>query len=306
MKLHVFICYDALRGNHLDETEQLLELFESGNVEAARAFVRNSAQLIQPAGYGAHPVLRAFVERHSGHCYKPQHLQIADLLLSEDVKAFRDAVVRDQVRDVQRQLTANGKLVQAEFTAGRGIARAIHHWTSTEVAELLLDAGADLHVKTTVHDGETPLAMQLRFGTIAGVEFLLERGADPNQGVTTNIPTDRLEQSIQLLQANGWKINGSDATSRRSTMLHHDANHGFGSRIQIWLTHGADPNVKDAAGQTPLHILAARGTGRDAILALLNAGAEINAKDDAGNTPLDLARRAERDTAATTIESFTP
>lgn len=242
----------------------------------------------QHRGLRAHPLLREFVTRRRGHCYKSQHLAIADLLIPEEVRAFRDGVINNQKRVVADCIDNNTELVHAEFTAGRGIAQAIHHWKSIEVANLLIDAGADLHVKTTVHEGDTPLAMQLRFGTTERVQFLLDRGADPNRGVTTHIPSNRLEVSIRLLQQHGWEINGPSNNARRSTMLHHDAKHGFGSRIAIWLAHGADPNIQDQLGQTPLHILAARGNSPTAFQALLDAGADINAMDDAGRKPSDI------------------
>ena len=120
--------------------------------------------------------------------------------------------------------------------------------------------------------------------------MLLDHGADPNRGKGGHMPSRSMEEMIELLLANGWDIDKGQ--------LLHDANHGHGARVKVWLQHGADPNARRADGQTALHLVAARGVGRETIRALVEAGAEINARDDRGRTPLDLARAASRQTAA--------
>ena len=201
----------------------------------------------------------------------------------------------DRLLDVRDQLAVDPPLATAEFTAGRGIAQAIHHWQSTAVAKLLLHRGADIDVQTTVHfDGDTPLSWKLRTGDIVGVRFLLDHGADPNRGPIKFMPSAAMAVAIPLLLDHGWDIN---ERAGQRTLLHHDANHGHGAKIRVLLDHGADPNVRDDVGRTPLHLVAARGAGRDAIRALARAGADLRVRDEAGNTPLDYARRAKRRTA---------
>lgn len=57
------------------------------------------------------------------------------------------------------------------------------------------------------------------------------------------------------------------------------------------LAQGQDPNDRDYAGFTPLHA-AAQYDRPDAVRALLDAGAEVNVRDDDGNTPLMYAVRS--------------
>lgn len=267
--------------------ESFQSFFESGDVSAASEFVRAHPDILSrdgSDGYSAHPYVRSFVDRNHGHCYRESHRQIADLLTPDVVNEFRDAVVEDRIDGVRMQLANDRQLANSDLMAGRGIARPVHHWKSESVARLLIDANAELGVLTT--RGESPLEMQIRFGTVENVRFLLNAGVDPNFGVRCCVPTHSMVEVIELLLEHGWKIN--------SEMLLHDANHGYAKRVAKWLKYGADANATAADGSTALHCFAARGTGADAIRALVEAGADLDAMDDQCRTPLELARTASQ------------
>lgn len=270
--------------------ESFLAMFARGDLEAARAAVVSRPRFAGYDGIAAHPLLREFVRRNCGHCYKPVHRAIADLLIPDRVRAFRDAVMADRIEAIRAGLTDDPQLVHAEFTGGRGIARAIHHWRSVPVGRLLLDGESDVNALTTVGcAGETPLMMQLRFGTVEGARFLLENGAEPNRGGLKHTPSASMAEGLELLVGHGWDIN--ELVGGR-TLLHHDANHGHGKRIRLLLDLGADPNLQDEEGRTALHLVCARGTGTETIRALVEAGADPDARDHRGGTPLDCAASA--------------
>jgi len=68
------------------------------------------------------------------------------------------------------------------------------------------------------------------------------------------------------------------------TPLHWAADAARIELVQLLLEHGADANVRDRYGATPL--FNATEHTSELVLVLLNAGADINSQDDAGKTPL--------------------
>ena len=83
--------------------ESFLLLFEQGDFAGAKAMLERGPELFQHAGCQAHPILRQFINRNDGHCYKRSHLQIADLLIPARVRAFRAAVFGDHLQQVLEQ-----------------------------------------------------------------------------------------------------------------------------------------------------------------------------------------------------------
>jgi len=280
---------------------EFLKCFRAGDVSAAAQCLAGIAGSLHEDHYAAHHALRAFVDSNSGHCYTQAHLQIAEMLIPTIVRAFRDAVVSDRVADVQSMLQDDADLVNAEFTAGRGIAQAIHHFRSVEMAALLLDAGANIDARTSVHNvGDTPLGIQLRFGTVEAARFLLRRGANPNGGLLKFMGTESMSVLVPLLLEYGWDI---DEGRGIRTLLHHDASHGHTEKLRVLLAHGADPNATDANRRTALHLAAATRGASSAIVLLLEAGARRDGKDDDGKTPLDHAKLAPRNETAINLLS---
>ena len=58
--------------------------------------------------------------------------------------------------------------------------------------------------------------------------------------------------------------------------------------VYLLLSHDADVNTVDNAGQTPLHVAAFNGAV-DGVHKLIDKGAHFNAKDNMGRTPLHIA-----------------
>ncbi|MYA55791.1 hypothetical protein F4X88_05810 [Candidatus Poribacteria bacterium] len=100
----------------------------------------------------------------------------------------------------------------------------------------------------------------------------------------------------------GFLTKGLDINARRKhrhgiwAPLHWVAQRGLTHGILCLLENGADPNIIDDKGRTPMHIIAQKGVGKNQVQLLIEHGGDINARDANGKTPLDYARKANRKT----------
>ena len=150
--------------------ESFLAMCERGDLDSAKAYVVTHSHLASYDGYKAHPLLREFVRRNCGHCYKPAHRTIADLMIPERVRVFRDAVMADRIENVQSLLDrgANPNLGGLKHTPSASMAEAL---------ELLIRHGWDINERV---DGRTLLHHDANHGHGGRVRLLLDHGADPN------------------------------------------------------------------------------------------------------------------------------
>ncbi|MFH2204531.1 MAG: ankyrin repeat domain-containing protein [Elusimicrobiota bacterium] len=181
----------------------------------------------------------------------------------------------------------------------------LHTATTPEVAQLLIDHGADVNAMDA--ELNTPLHLAK---TAAMVNLLLDKGADinaSNVNLAKPIETAANPEVIKALVGRGAKLNvdpkavfraagggqaalldillanGGDANARTGsgkygdTLLHVAAKNDRPEVIKILLKHGADVDARASYDATPLHHAAMNGKV-DAARALLDGGANINAE----------------------------
>lgn len=164
-----------------------------------------------------------------------------------------------------------------------------------DVARLLLDYDANM---------EPDIAVML--GDIELVKHYLEKGIDANSKLTKGLTKGdswlitaigyKNRNLIELLLNYGARVN--DRTGAFNFSPLHQATIGIRGRAcrdicELLIAHGADVNIKDKLGDTPLH-LAAKLKHNDIVEFLLDCGANINALNQARRSALFEAARLHR------------
>jgi uncharacterized protein len=124
-------------------------------------------------------------------------------------------------------------------------------------------------------DGFTALHFAAFFGRFEAAELLIERGAEVDAF------------------GRGWMT--GTAMHSAVSRLHADV-------VRILLEAGANPNVRQSAGWTPLHAAAANGDLTSVDL-LLDADADLTATNDEGRSVSDLATESGDEATADRIRS---
>lgn len=229
-----------------------------GGVSAAQLLRIRGASALQTDNYGLTPLLIA-----SKYC----HNDVALLLTPDSDVNHRDA-------------------------AGRS---ALYYAASNEnmlLVEHLLTNGA-MAMEQDYNPTSPPSTPSVAPSTATGDAFLCKTRAAEICKLGASF---ELQQSHRLPNASNLKrllaFGASPNTEVGGTpiaclaaMSHSDA------AVKLLIDAGANVNIADRNGQTPLHIAASRGRA-DAVRALIAAGADLLARDTLSRTPEDVATKA--------------
>lgn len=212
-------------------------------------------------------------------------------------QALLDAVRRGDLSAVRELVEANPELVNTRDERGpSAVLLAVYHG-HRPVADWLVDRGAELNIydaaavgslsrvaslldsgpelaRMHAPDGFSALGIAAYFGRPDVLDLLLSTGADPNAASRNAMQVTPLHSACAC---------ADEVAAHRMTAA--------------LLAAGADPNVAQEGGWTPLHQAAAQG--RLAIIEmLLDRGAEAGSRNDDGRTPVDMAVEKGHDDAA--------
>ena len=200
---------------------------------------------------------------------------------------------------------ATSKKIQKKLDSE--LIEAAKDWKGNRIADIitLLDQGAN--VNATDKRRRTPLHFASHNNDPQTVKLLLERGANPNafayfgDGVSLHLldihdnPTETANYGTTPLYTavdNWWKV------SEEKHLL----------TIQLLLQNGADPNIQNELGSTPI-IIASTYADKNAISLLLEYGADVTLTQISGMTTLhrlglDAVQRHNQNVFSDIKESF--
>lgn len=152
-----------------------------------------------------------------------------------------------------------------------------------DIVDLLLSQGEDVNQRA--RNGSTPLVLAAASGHVDVVEFLIAKGAD----VSVTGPEGRTIVDVAKQGKHSDVVNVLRKHGVRET-LYGAAISGAIDDVKRLIAEGADVNIRNRAGGTPLHLAAQRGRAphREVAELLIRAGADVNARDNDGKTPLAL------------------
>ena len=108
-----------------------------------------------------------------------------------------------------------------------------------------------------------------------------------------------MDRLVKMFLENGLDINARQKHRHGMwTPLHWLAQRGLTHGISCLLENGADSNITDDQGRTPMHIIAQKGVGKNQVQLLIEHGGNISIRDAEGKTPFDYAQKAKRKSVA--------
>jgi len=199
---------------------------------------------------------------------------------------FRDAFRPDGLKLMKKTMKRNACIIGPGD--GYSLLHAFAKRGRTAVVEFILDRGADPNARDNFH--LTPLLRAVMEGHVEMARLLIRKGGDIEatfEGNTALIEAtlQNNNELVKLLLTNDAKIEAK--TKDGHTALHLAATNAHVKIVQTLFKAGAEINTRDAKRMTPL-MSAALSNKYWMVHLLLTMGADVEARDRDGETALQL------------------
>ncbi|KAJ3161457.1 hypothetical protein HDU86_007239 [Geranomyces michiganensis] len=177
-------------------------------------------------------------------------------------------------------------------TAQETIQNAAFKGDHNLVASLVTANPDAVHAKD--EDGRTALHWAASGKHLEITRALLAAGADATKADDGGMTALHIASSTGSHELLGLLLAAAPAaidnkTESGQTALHYAASKNYADVVDALLNAGADPASRDQYGQTPMHRASARGWVRIAARLKQDPRAKVNVRDALGNTPLHVA-----------------
>ncbi|MDP0590317.1 MAG: ankyrin repeat domain-containing protein [Candidatus Endonucleobacter bathymodioli] len=214
--------------------------------------------------------------------------------------------VDNQYLEIFKTLLNNNANVNAINTNGNSVIHLVCRVEDTSMLKALLDHRPNVDAKD--YNGQTALHHVVTKNMVDHTQLLLSAGASANikndEGVTPIFLTIYDNVLLNILLHHNSHLDYAD--SKGYTLLHHAIRNGRIDTMHILLESGANVNVTNASGSTPLHYAASHHMclrppnriSREEAISIENSetmqmvnsliinGADVDIKNNKGKTPL--------------------
>ncbi len=284
-------------------SQEAFDLLVKGEVQAVKALVEKSPQLVEATDGNGNTLLHYAVQGKDP--------ELVSFLLAKGAKVdalnaakktpLHLAAMNDRTEIVATLLKHRAPLEIKDDYDRTPLIVCARERGQAATGKLLIEAGADLNAADRFGDGALSLAAWR--GKADFVDLLLDKGA--------KLPTGRLGYQVLFLSASQGlprlfrrMAEGKDlkaVAAQVPTLLNSAASGGSAEIIGTLLDLGLDPGKADQLGWTPLHY-AARDGRADAVRKLLERGAPIDARNMMGQTAYNVAQERKMDAASAVLK----
>ncbi|MCR5262151.1 MAG: ankyrin repeat domain-containing protein [Candidatus Gastranaerophilales bacterium] len=199
-------------------------------------------------------------------------------------------------------------LMSGKSYSTTGLTRAIRN-DDLRTVKLFVRSG--FNINDNDDSGRSPLCIAAASGNLAMVNVLLQGDANLvvrnfSDGLTPiycAIKGDNV-QVLDKFVRSGMGVNFRTDLYDGISLLHYAAASGLDNIVSYLIQSGADVNIQDSNGQTPLH----KAVTQDNIVvlySLLNAGANVDLEDNQGDSPIDTAKDNDKEVYVSLLERYT-